>query len=357
MRIFKKHFVVLSALALSSLTVGCSTGYKEASLSFDQGLSTDEPQLQKTIARFCDSAYIAVNQTQEITPLDVMDRYKSLQAMKSEWSSPMLVAELTKAALISYKTVEEVVERFDDLSERFHTDLNEDQIAELTKASIITDTPVSVVAGRYKEFKKIQDWKFKVHAVEMTKVALFSDRSAEQVMAVFEDFKNRQGKNSMEREITELTKVAVLTGRSPNEIVKVYDQIDKRGNEREDRSRVAELTKIALLTNSSAKTVYFRFAEIHSKNKNRGDRNRVMELTKLSLLGKRTADDVLRTYNKLARLDDAQKKSSANSAAMTFNMLSGELLQDSVYGENVDECSGAYARLLLSVDSYKDGES
>jgi hypothetical protein len=357
MRNFKTRWIVWTALASTALTVGCSTGYKESSLSFDQGLSNDEPQLQKTIARFCDSAYIAVNQTQEITPLDVMDRYKSLQSMKSEWSSPMLVAELTKAALISYKSVEEVVERFDDLSNRFNTELNEDQIAELTKASIITETPVSAVATRYKEFKKIQEWKFKVHAVEMTKVALFSDRSVSDVMQVFEEFKIRQGKNSQEKELTELTKVAVLTGRAPNEIVKIYDQIDKRGNEKEDRSQVAELTKVALLTNSSAKTVYFRFSEIHSKNKKPGDRYRVMELTKLSLLGKRTADDVLKTYNKLARLDDASQKSKANSTAMTFNMLSGELLQDSVYGENVDECSGAFARLLLSVDSYHDGES
>jgi len=357
MRNLNKNFIVLSVIATSALTAGCSTGYKEVNLSFEQGMSSDESQIQKSIARFCDSAYIAVNQTQEITPLDVMDRYKNLQSMKSEWSSPMLVAELTKAALISYKTVEEVVARFDDFSSRFGTDLNEDQIAELTKASIITDTPVAVVASRYKEFKKVQDWKFKVHAVEMTKVALFSDRTVEDVMLVFEEFKARQGKSGQEKELTELTKVAVLTGRSPNEIVKVYDQIDKRGNEKEDRSRVAELTKVAILTHSSAKTVFFRFNEIHSKNKNHHDRNSAMELTKLSLLGKRTADDVLKTYNRLARLDNASKRSKENSTAMTYNMLSGELLQDAVYGENIDECSGAYARLLLSVDSYRDGES
>jgi len=192
------------------------------------------------------------------------------------------------------------------------------------------------------------------HAIELTKVALFTERSVDDMMDIYAEFETRQGKGSTERELAELTKVAALTGRSPNEVIKVYDQIDSGSPGWAGRDRLAELTKIALLTNSSPKTVYFRFTEINAKKKGWGTKDhRVMELTKLSLLGKRTAEDVVRTFNKLAALDGGKDSKSA----LTFSLLSGELLQDSVFGNNVDECSGGYARLILSIDSYSSGET
>lgn len=347
---------IVGSIGMICAITGCSTSSKSDALSFNQGLATEESQMQRSIARFCDSAYVAVNQSQEITPVDVMDKYKGILALK-KWTSGSQVAELTKAALISTRSAADVVKRYDEIADRMPENITGDQIAELTKVSIITETEASTVAASFKSFNKVRKWNSLNHPVELTKVALFTEKETDFVMDVYDELLIRQGKTSTEKELTELTKVAVLTGRSPNEIVKVYDQIDSRSPGWAGRARLAELTKIALLTNSSAKTVYYRFTEINSKKKKAwvNPDSRVLELTKLSLLGKRTAEDVMKTFAKLDALESGEETNSTKGA-LAFSLLSGEFLQDSTFGNNVDECSGAYARLILSIDA-SNGES
>ena len=89
------------AVALS----GCASSPKSASsngLQFSDGV-TGEPTLSRAISRFCDSAYIAINESQEITPIDVLARYEAIRSGRKSWSSPYVVAELTKASLVSNK--------------------------------------------------------------------------------------------------------------------------------------------------------------------------------------------------------------------------------------------------------------
>lgn len=341
--------------AVLTLT-GCTSSPKLASggLQFTNGM-TEEPQLSKAIARFCDSAYIAVNQSQEITPFDVMERYEKIRVMRKNWSSDFAVAELVKASLISNKKTELVYERYKELEKKLGEELSGDSIAELTKVSIITESDAGLVASTYKTFKNpIKKWESKTSPVELTKLSLFTDRDAESIFATYDEFTTRQGKIGGEKELIELTKSAVLTGRSPNDLVQLFDQIEKLDQGWISRAGTAELVKIALLTNYSPKTVYYRYTEIMAKKQKNGE-DKTLELLKLSLIGKKTSREVTKTYDRLLRMDTVTE-TKEQAKPKTLSLITGETLQDSVFGNQVDECNGGYARLILSIDSYRYDE-
>lgn len=346
--------ILASSITIAALFLqGCTSSPKLASggLQFTNGM-TEEPQLSRAIARFCDSAYIAVNQSQEITPFDVLSRYEKIQSARKQWASPYVVAELTKASLISNKRTELVVERYEEIEKLLAKKANGDQIAELAKASIITDTDADVVASTFREFENSnRKWQYRSSQVELTKLALFTDKSASTIFATYDEFKIRQGKIGGELELVELTKSAALTGRTPNDLVKMFDQIERLDRGWVSRAGTAELVKLSILTNSSPKTVYYRYTEIAAKKKG-ASADRTMELLRLSLLGKRSSSEVVKLYETLNQMEGDQEPSKEK----TLSMVSGELLQDSVFGNHVDECNGGYARLLLSIDSYRGEE-
>ncbi len=348
-------FVLFSLGVVTSLT-SCTTSQKQASngLQFTNGM-TEEPQLSKAIARFCDSAYIAINQSQEITPFDVMDRYEKIRSMRNNWSSDFAVAELVKASLISNKRTDLVYERYVELENKLGDKLSGDSIAELTKVSIITESDAGTVASVYRSFENPKKkWESKTSPVELTKLALFTERDAQSIYTTYDEFKTRQGKIGGEKEIIELTKSATLTGRTPNDLVKLFDQIEKIDQGWVTRAGTAELVKIAILTNYSPKTVYFRYTELLQKKQKHGE-DKALELLKLSLIGKKSSAEVTQTYDRLLKMEtNATSKESAKPK--TFSMVTGELLQDSVFGNQVDECNGGYARLILSIDSYRYDE-
>jgi hypothetical protein len=82
-----------------------------------------------------------------------------------------------------------------------------------------------------------------------------------------------------------------------------------------------------------------------------------MELLKLSLLSRKSSAEVVKLYDRLGRMNEVSSASSSAAKPMTLSLVTGELLQDSVFGNQVDECSGGYARLILSIDSYLGEET
>jgi hypothetical protein len=322
---------------------------------------TEEPQLSRAIARFCDSAYIAINQSQEITSDDVLTRYEKIRGMRKTWSSPSAIAELTKASLISNKRTEIVYARFVELEKKLGDRYDGDKIAELAKVSILTDTESSDVVTALRSFEQSsRKWELKNSPVELAKLSIFAMRSTEEVYAAYDEFRTRQGRIGGEKELVELTKTAIITGRKPNDLVKIFDQIEKMDQGWVSRSGTAELVKLSILTNYSPKTVYYRYAEIASKKGRapasmKKEHDRSLELLKLSLLGKRTTDEVVKLYDRFLRLDGVSEHRD-EAKMITLSMITGELLQDSVFGNHVDECNGGYARLLLSIDSYRHEE-
>ena len=348
--------IIVIALGMASAIQGCTSSQKLGSggLQFTNGM-TEEPQLSKAIARFCDSAYIAINQSQEITPIDVLTRYEKIRSMRKTWSSDYTITELTKASLISNKKTEIVYERFAELEKKMGDQLSGEFIAELAKVSIITETDAEQVATTFKSFKSPEhSWTHKSSPVELTKLALFTDRGAQTIFATYDEFSLRQGKIGGEKELIELTKSATLTGRSPNDLVKLFDQIERLDQGWVSRAGTAELVKIAILTNYSPKTVYYRYTEIMSK-KQKNNEDKTLELLKLSLIGKRSTAEVTKLYDRLLTLDTNQQ-TKEEAKPKTLSLISGELLQDSVVGNQVDECNGGYARLILSIDSYRYDE-
>lgn len=348
--------IMIFVLGAVSTLEGCTTSPKLASggLQFTNGM-TEEPQLSKAIARFCDSAYIAVNQSQEITPFDVMRRFEAIRVMRKSWSSDYAVAELVKASLISNKGIEVVYERYIELEKKLGDQLSGEFIAELTKVSVITESDASLVASVYKSFKTpAKKWESKASPVELTKLSLFTERDVNSIYATLAEFSTRQGKIGGEKELIELTKSATLTGRSPNDLVKLFDQIETIDKGWVSRAGTAELVKIAILTNYSPKTVYYRYTEILAKKQKHGE-DKALELLKLSLIGKRSSKEVTQLYDRFLGMDTVtQTKEQAKPK--TLSLITGELLQDSVFGNQVDECNGGYARLILSIDSYRYDE-
>lgn len=354
-------------LGTTALLQACTTSPRLASggLEFTNGM-TDEPQLSRAIARFCDSAYIAVNQSQEITTYDVLNRFEKIRSMREKWSSPIAIAELTKASLISNKKTDIVYERFVELEKKLSDDYDMVTIAELAKASIVTETEASDVVSMLRSYDdSSRKWELKTSAVELTKLSLFAMRNPVQVMATYDEFATRQGRIGGEKELVELTKSAILTGRTPNDLVKIFDQIEKMDRGMVSRSGAAELVKLSILTNSSPKTVYYRYADIASRSQRslnyaggrtlasvKKEHDRSLELLKLSLLGKRTPDEVVKLYDRFHGLEDVSSNRE-QSKMIVMSLITGELLQDSVFGNHVDECNGGYARLILSIDSYR----
>jgi hypothetical protein len=86
------------------------------------------------------------------------------------------------------------------------------------------------------------------------------------------------------------------------------------------------------------------------------EHDRSLELLKLSLLGKRTPAEVVKLYDRFLSLDGVSENKD-QAKMITMSMITGELLQDSVFGNHVDECNGGYARLVLSIDSYRYEEA
>ena len=119
---------------------------------------------------------------------------------------------------------------------------------------------------------------------------------------------------------------------------------------------MAELVKLSILTNSSAKTVYYRYTEIANQRKPQNGKDRAMELLKLSLLSRKSSAEVVKLYDKLGHMDEVTS-AKGSAKPMTLSLITGELLQDSVFGNQVDECNGGYARLILSIDSYLGEET
>ncbi len=348
--------ILVIVLGVVPTLTGCTSSPKTASggLQFTNGMA-DEPTLSRAIARFCDSAYIAVNQSQEITPFDVMERYETIRGKRTKWSSDFAVAELVKASLISNKRTEIVYDRYVEIEKKLGDQLNGDFIAELTKVSIITESDAGVVADTYRSFKNPKKkWESAASAVELTKLSLFSERDATTIYATYDEFSTRQGKIGGEKELIELTKSATLTGRTPNDLVKMFDQIEKLDRGWITRAGTAELVKIAILTNYSPKTVYFRYTEILSKKQKNGE-DKALELLKLSLIGKKSTKEVTGIYDRMVSME-AGTQTKDQAKPKTFSMITGELLQDSVFGNQVDECNGGYARLILSIDSYRYDE-
>lgn len=343
-----------------ALITGCaspSSAPTGEGLHFNHGM-TEEAQLTHSIARFCDSAYIALNQSQEITPIDVLARFERIRELRKNWPSPFAIAELTKASLVSNLGAEVVVERFGELERELARKISGDAIAELAKVSVITHTEAGRVVSIFKGFQSdARKWKSAATAIELTKLALFADRDAEALFAVYDEFKLRQGAEGDEKELVELTKATVLTGRTPNDLVKIFDEIDRIDQGWVSRSDTAELVKIAILTNSPPKKVYYRYAEIAHSPKPRAGKSRAMELLKYSLLSKKSAAEVIRLYDRLGRLDGVNDSRNGSAKPMTLSLVTGELLQDSVSGNHVDECNGGYARLILSIDSYLSEDS
>jgi hypothetical protein len=358
----KLGFLALSCGMLTVLSQGCSTATSSPKLAsgglkFTNGLS-DEPQLSRAISRFCDSAYIAVNESQEITSEDVLGRYERIRAARGAKSGAYAIAELTKASLISNKRTDVVMKRFDELQKRIGKKHGEEIVADLAKASIITDKDASDVEDALDAIESSRRWKHKSSAVELTKLVLFTDRDADDVLATYDEFKTRQGRTSGEHELVELTKSATLTGRAPNDLVRMFDTIEKLDKGFVDRDGTAELVKVALLTNSSPKTVYYRYADIKWRKGRqpasvRKEHDRAVELLKLSLLGKRTPDDVVKLYDRLLGGVSAY---ADHAKPIALSLITGETLQDSVWGAHADECNGGYARLILSIDAYHSDE-
>lgn len=354
-----KSGIQVFILGIVALLSACSSSPRLGSggLEFTNGM-TEEPQLSRSIARFCDSAYIAINQSQEITTYDVLERFEKIRKMREKWSSPVAIAELTKASLISNKRTDLVYERFVELEKKLNDRYDGDTIAELTKVSIVTDTDASDVVAALNSFDDSDHkWSSKISIVELTKLSLFAMRSATQVLATYDEFRTRQGRIGGEKELVELTKSAILTGRTPNDLVKIFDQIEKMDQGMVSRSGTAELVKLSILTNSSPQTVYYRYADIASKRGRspaslKDDHDRALELLKLSLLGKRTPDQVVKLYDRLSGIDGVSTNRD-QAKMIVLSLITGELLQDSVFGNHVDECNGGYARLILSIDSYR----
>lgn len=348
-------FTAILGVLIVGLSVGvsgCSTGRSGDGLKFSENV-TQDPQLSRVMARFCDSAYIAVNQSEELTPLDVMERYRAIQAKRTDWKSPIQIAELTKASLISGKGPREVADVFDSLQDKLEGKISPVQIADLAKIAIVTDHSASDLASAFKTIAGNREWKDISAAVELAKMSVFTDRTAAEMLAIFDEFQLRNGMAvGKDRQFAELAKISALTGRTPNDVIRLYDSVDQLNHGYFDAAGLSELTKIAALTNSTAKKAYYRYTEIVGKKSHWQDRAQVWELTKLSMLGSRTASDVVKKYDVLSAIERSEGGAKADAGSLTYSLITGETLQDSVNGNNVDECGGGYARLVLSVDAY-----
>ena len=111
------------------------------------------------------------------------------------------------------------------------------------------------------------------------------------------------------------------------------------------------------ILNKMVKNILFGLIQmvgILSKKQKNGE-DKALELLKLSLIGKKSTKEVTGIYDRMVSMETGTK-SKDQAKPKTFSMITGELLQDSVFGNQVDECNGGYARLILSIDSYRYDE-
>ncbi|RYZ73885.1 MAG: hypothetical protein EOP09_01260 [Proteobacteria bacterium] len=339
--------VPLFALGL----MGCQTSAKKQatrttteSLQFGSVLQ-DDPQIEKVLSRFCDPSYVAIQSTQEISSAEVMDRFEQIRALRQNWKTTQSITELTQASFLANRNAHQVIEAFDDVSSRLKKGFPEEVSAELTKVALVSGLKPSEVVSRFDDFKGARKWKSLAAVAELTKMSIFGGKTQDQTLLVVDEFAKRQGSAAKEMELVELTKARLLTGKSVNDILKNFDQIESRNQGFVSRVRVAELTRIAAVTGASPKSVFYRFAELSMRKTNVMTANQALELTKFSILSRKSANEVAVLFDRLV----------STEKTMSFSLLSGEILQDSTFGAAVDECNGGYARLLMTVDSYRGG--
>jgi hypothetical protein len=342
--------LLLLSFSIDMLCSGCSatsrskSPYATKTLELNSGLN-EESQSEKVLSSFCDASYIAIQSTQDISSFEVTERYDEIKSYREKWKNLSTLNELTQASIISNSNSQATLEAFEAMEDQFPKNFPEEIIAELTKTALVNHKTASEVAGRFKDIRALRKWGSLAAISELTKASLFGQKSVDSVRTSYEDFQRRQGKDAKEMELVELTKAAQLSGRTPHEIISAFDQIETRNQGFVNRIRVAELTRIAMMTGASPKMVFYRFAELSMKKGEEYSTAKILELTKYSLLSRKTANELIAVF-------DRATKTQKN---MSFSLFSGEILQDSTFGANVDECNGAHARLLLSVDTYRGG--
>jgi len=331
--------------------VGCTTSNKDAStraasngLQFGSVLQ-EEPQIEKVLSRFCDASYVAIQSTQEVSSAEVMDRFEQIRALRQNWKTSQSITELTQASFLSNQNPENVVKAFEQVSSRFKQNFPEEVSAELTKVALVSQLRPSEIVSKFEDFKSARTWRSLAAVAELTKMSIFGGKTQDETLAVYDEFIKRQGKAAKEMELVELTKARLLTGKTVNEILKSYDQIESRNQGFVSRVRVAELTRIAVVTGASPKSVFYRFAELSMRKTGALTPSQALELTKFSILSRKSANEVAALFDRVM----------SSEKTMGFSLLSGEILQDSTFGAAVDECNGGYARLLMTVDSYRGG--
>lgn len=344
----KLLLLLIATTCFSGNLTSCSSPTKEARKDEKtlkvSSLLVEEQQSEKALSQFCDATYIALQSTQEVTGLEVIERYDAIKSLRTSWKNNASINELTQASIISSMSADNVANLFEEMLAKFPSSFPEEVVAELTKTAIVSKKSPTEVSSIFKEVKSIRKWGSIVAITEMTKAAIFGQKKVTEVQTRFNEFESIQGKAAKEMELVELTKATLLSGKTTHEIVKAFDQIWTRNQGFVNRIRVAELTRIAVMTGASPKMVFYRFAEITMKKGESYSTPKILELTKYSLLSRKSANELIEIFDRTTK-----------SQNMSFSLFSGEILQDSTFGNQVDECNGGHARLMLSVDTYRGG--
>lgn len=331
-------------LVLVACISSCATTDKVPSLRYNHAETTEEPRLQKVVSRFCDSAYIALNQTYEQSStriLEIYDTFKSLlpDMNAGDWS------ELTIVQIISAQPFDQVVNTLSELKKELPEVTSVYLLIELTKVVIVTETSTDHAVTLFNQFHKTAKLSPE-SSITLTKAALFSEFDDKKVLKIFEDLKIRLDQDADELTLASLTSSVLISGQSTHELVKNYDSALKLIKDKDSSKTAAELVKMSIALRVSPSSVARSYQKVIGLQKPTPLKNHSMELLKISLLSKEPFEKTLKSFNRVHKKD--------TPASMAFVLLIGESLEASLVDQSEsDECHGAYTRFVLSFDRFR----
>lgn len=334
-----------------SLFVGCASQDLKGTeaLPFHAGL-TDESQILKSMARFCDSGDVALNSSEEIDPTRVMTLYDEFRASEiSELSThPEAVSELVKASLISHTSTEKLVEMYKNARKTFGESESPLRVAELVKISVVFEESLSKMKSDITKINAWKKWEKQDAVWILAKLHWVTDQPLANVFDMYDAIALRQGKAGKEKEIALLTQTSILFGKTANETVRLFDEVESMDKGWLKRDQNTALIRVAFMTNRSIKNTYNHFTEIGSKRKSMSYDEK-MSLLEYTLFNHTNADTAIKLRDRLSKMEGlAQDK---HTKGVLRSLVIAETLQEATTGADVDECSGGHARLMMALES------
>lgn len=339
-------------LTISVAAFGCASQDLKGTeaLPFHAGL-TEESQIVKSMAQFCESGDVAMNQSEEIDPSKVMGLYDEFRAsdVKELNTHPAAVSELVKASLISHKKPERLVELYKKARKAFSEKTTPLRLAELVKISVIFNEGLSKMSSDMDKIHVWKKWQDQSAPWILAKLHWVTNQPLQTLFDTYDNIALRQGKSGKEKEIALLTQTSVLFGKSANETVRLFDEVESMDKGWLKRDQNTALIRVAIMTNRSLKNAYNHFTEIGSKRRAMSYDEK-MSLLEYTLFNHTNADTAIKLRDRLAQMEGLDQ-TDLHAKGMIHSLVIAETLQEATTGANVDECGGGHMRLMMALES------